>query len=220
MFMSRRLLNNILLIVLLVISFPHIILLVVCQDAEVFRNRNLQFFQMTPQTHPAGSALISRVYNLQFFEMTPEKHPPGDALVRRMRNLQFFQLEPLDYQYQIWILNLRTTDENGNSKTDYQPSEIVYINFTIINIDAQGNMHLYNGIVSILIKDPNQNIVLFTYEHITLLRGESRNYIFAYKIPYEAQTGTYTIKITVYTALPSQGGYGLATNQTTFNITT
>jgi len=186
-------------------------------NADVIRNRNLQIPNLSPNPSDVirfrnlqipslapNNADFIRYKNLQLFELAP-----NNADVIRYRNLQFFQLKPLLYEYKINITSLITMDQNGNPTNNFLKGDIVQFGFTITNLGGAENLPLENGLIAIQIQDPAQTITYLAYTYSDLRRGESKDFIFGYKIPTDAPTGTYTVKVMVFTDWPSEGGLGL-----------
>ena len=146
------------------------------------------------------------------------KLAPNNADVIRYRNLQFFQLKPLLYEYKINITSLLITDQNGNPTNNFLKGDIIQFSFTITNLGSAENLPLENGLIAIQIQDPAQTTIYLAYTYSDLQRGESKDFIFGYKIPNDAPTGTYTVKVMVFTDWPSNGGLGLAIEQAQFNV--
>jgi len=165
-------------------------------NAEVSRTRNLQCLELAP-----NDADLTRYRNLLGLQLDQ-----NDAHVIRYRNLQSFQLEPLLYEFKINVTSLFITDDNDNPKTGFLKGEIVQINFVITNLGGAESLPLTNGLIAVTIQNPSLETIYLAYTYAHLNRGESRNFIFGYKISYEAVPGTYTVKVMIFTDWPSEGG--------------
>jgi len=183
-------------------------------DLYVSRLRNLQCFEMTPQIHPPGDVYISRIRNLQIFEMIPQAHPSGDAFITRVKNLQCFEMAYQIHEIKTNITYIATTDQSGNQTTNFMKGDVVQINFTIHNTGVP----LANGLISIVITNPSDNMVFLSYTFKDFSIGTSESFIFGYRIPQDAPEGIYTVKVMVFTDWPSEGGVGLDVKIATFNV--
>jgi hypothetical protein len=124
---------------------------------------------------------------------------------------------PLDQvlSYEVNITSLMITDQNINPRTSFLRGEIAQFNATIKNT---GNYPVVKGIVSIMIFDPTSTPILFTYTLEDIAVQQTKQVIFGYRIPSNAQLGTYTAKASVYTDWPSKGGIFLDAETSNFTI--
>ncbi len=183
-------------------------------NASVSRLRNMQVFEMTPQVHPPGNASVSRLRNMQVFEMTPQVHPGGDAYISRLRNLQVFEMAYQIHEIKISVTHIATTDQNGNVMSNFTKGDTIQVNFTLHNTGVP----FAGALISIVIQDPSDNVVLLGYTFRDFSVGTKANLIFGYKIPSDALAGTYTVKVMVFTDWPSEGGVGLDAKTVSFNL--
>lgn len=195
-------------------------------NMDVTRYRNLQYFELAP--NPSD---VTRYRNLQFFELAPNPSDvirfrnlmyfqlgPNDADVKRFGNLQYFQLEPLAYEYKINVTSLIITDQSGNPTSNFLRGDVVQFDFVIENLGGLESLPLYNGLVSTVVLDSSNALVFLSYTYEDFPRGASKEFIIGYRIPTDGLTGTYTVKVMVFTDWPSQGGLGLAIKESTFIV--
>ncbi len=213
-------------------------------DAEFSRTRNLQYFELEPNNaditryrnlqfgegapNPSDA---TRFRNLQNLELAPDhadvirnrnlldfRLEPNNADVTRLGNLQYFQLEPLAYEYKINITSLIITDQDGNPTSNFLRGDVVQFEFIIENIGGPESLPLYDGLISTQVLDPSDTVVFLSYTFEDLTRGASKEFITGYRIPSTGLTGTYTVKVMVFTAFPSHGGFGLAIEESVFTV--
>lgn len=177
-------------------------------DAESTRIRNQQYLQVGP-----CDADVFRYRNIMFSELEP-----NNADLIRYRNLQYFHLEPLLYEFKINVTSLITTDDSNNPRTNFLKGDIVQANFVTTNLGGTESLPLTNGLIAVTIQNPNQETIYLSYTSTDLDRGESRNFIFGYKTPYDATPGTYTAKVSVFTDWPYKSGIFINSNSTTFMV--
>jgi len=244
--MKLRFASAIALMLVSLLLFHSLIVYVYCQgNAEVSRKRNLQYFEMMRamdvdllrtrnlqclEMTKAISADVLRLRNLDYFELKRimnadvvklrnyqclELMRTMDADVLRLRNLVYFEMVTPPHEYLINITKMLLTNQEGIPQTNFAKGDIVQIDFTIENI---GSTRLDNGLISILILDPLNTTVLLTYTFETMSPSSTIEIIMGYRIPTEAISGTYTVKVAVFTDWPSEGGIGLEIEQTTFNV--
>lgn len=195
-------------------------------NGDLTRYRNLQFFELAP-----NHADVIRFRNLQYLELAPNhgdiirwrnlmyfELEPNDADIIRFRNLQHFLLEPLPYEYKIAVTSLLITDQNSYPTSDFLAGDIVQFDFVVENLGGSGDLPLYDGLVAVVILDPLDTVVSLSYTFVNLPRGAAEELFFGYWIPFDATAGTYTVKVTVYTDWPSEGGIGLAQETSTFHV--
>ncbi len=173
-------------------------------NADITRYRNLQYPELQP-----NNADVTRYRNLAYLELEP-----NDADVIRYRNLVYIALDEV-IGYEANITSLMVTDQNGNPQTSFLRGEIAQFNATIKNI---GNYPLVGGVVSVMVFDPTSTSVLLAYTLEDIAVQQTKQVIFGYRIPSNAQVGTYTVKISVFTNWPSKGGIFLDTESSTFTI--
>ena len=176
--------------------------------SDVIQFRNLQYFELTP--NPAD---VIKYRNLMYFQLGP-----NNADVKRFGNLQYFQLEPLAYEYKINVTSLIITDQSGNPTSNFLRGDVAQFDFVIENLGGLESLPLYNGLVSTVVLDSSNTLVFLSYTFEDFPRGASKEFIIGYRIPTDGLTGTYTIKIMVFTDWPSQGGLGLAIKESTFIV--
>lgn len=195
-------------------------------QADVTRYRNLQHFELTP--NPAD---VTRFRNLQYFELAPNyadiiryrnlmyfQLEPNNADAKRYRNLQYFLLEPLIYAFKINVTSLTITDQNGSPTSNFLRGGIVQFDFIIENLGGPENLPLYDGLISTVVLDSSNTLVFLSYTFEDLPRGASEEFIIGYRIPTDGLAGTYTVKVMVFTDWPSEGGLGLAIEESTFTV--
>lgn len=183
-------------------------------DALVSRFMNLQAFEMTPQVHPVGNVSVSRYSNLQAFEITSQMHPPGDASTSRVGNVQAFEMEYQIHEIQINTTRLEITDQNGNPVTNFTQGDLIEINFTVRNLGVPFSQ----AIISVTITNPSDSVVFLTYTFEDFSLQMMKTFVFGYRIPSDALTGTYTVKTMIFTDWPSEGGVGLDMDTAAFNV--
>ena len=176
--------------------------------ADVTRFRNLQYFELAP-----NDADVVRYQNLMYFQLEPK-----DADLTRYGNLQYFQLEPLVTEYKIEVTSLLVTDQDGTPTSNFLRGDIVQFDFVIENLGGPEHLPLYDALISTVVLDSSDTPVFLSYTFEDLPRGASEEFIVGYRIPTDGLIGTYTVKVLVFTDWPSEGGIGLAVNESTFSV--
>jgi len=176
-------------------------------NADLLKLRNYLSFELTRTMN----ADIVKLRNYQIHELIRTMN----ADVIKLRNYQAFEMTIVIDEYILSISNLETTDQNNNPKTNFLRGDIVQFHFSVENT---GNPSLYNGLISIEVLDPSENVVFISYLYDNILHGSTEEFFFGYKIPAEEPTGTHTIRAMILTDWPSEGGIGLAIEEATFNV--
>jgi len=119
--------------------------------------------------------------------------------------------------YPLYVQDAFTADQNGNPKSTFERGEIVLVNVTI-EMALQYHNAEYGYFVT-----PTRFLLLlrFTYGYrlvylgfvvAELSPGESRSFGIGFRIPEDASTGDYTVKIMVWSNWLDKGGVALASN--------
>ena len=161
-----------------------------------------------------GNAEVTRTRNLQFFEMTPSVHPPGNASVTRTRNLQFFEMTPVG-PLSTTIASFTTTDFSGTPKTSFGPGNTVLFKTVI---DGTGVQSIPNALVSVMVQDNDSTPLFIGYVYENIEIGKQITVYLGFQIPYDSILGDYTVKVNIFTLLPSQGGEGIGHAEAHFTV--
>lgn len=217
-------------------------------DAEFWRRRNYQAFELertmdidvtktrnyqAHELHRTMGIDLSKTRNYQSFELIRTMNVDVSRLrnylafdlsrtmnvdVTRSRNYQAFtMLNPFELGPAADVRSMRVTDQNGNTKDTFSRGNTVQFEFIVENT---GNTTLVNGLISVQILDPTETPIFLNYFYETLTPGTHRSYVVGYRIPDYGSTGTHTAKVMLFTNWPSQGGSGLDSETSSFNVTT
>lgn len=175
-------------------------------DADLIKLRNFQSFELT-RTMDAD---VIKLRNYEAFELKRTMN----ADVIKLRNFQAFEMTLTINEYGISVSNIETTYQ-GTPQTVFIRGDIVEIHFNVTNT---GDPSLYDGLVSVEILDPSEEVVLLNYFLDDIFHGMTEEYVVGYRIPYLSQIGTYQVKAMVLTDWPSAGGLGLAVQEGTYDV--
>lgn len=163
--------------------------------------------------YAAEGMIVTHVYaNIGNYIITLNVTDSEGAWSTTSKNITIYETGILSIE----IKNLSITDQNGNPKNNFAKGDIAQFNFTIENT---GNLDLKKGLVSIMMLDPSNTPIFLSYTFENINPGAFEELIIGYRIPLDASTGTYTIKIMVFTDWPSKGGIGLDIETSAFNVT-
>jgi len=119
---------------------------------------------------------------------------------------------PMTQQYPLVIESAWTTDMQGNSKTSFARGEFVVVHVKLkypsppayYYYQQPGAPISYLLIVEVL--TPDQEVLALGFTTGTLSPGDSVETGYGFKIPYDAPTGTYKIKVLVWNGWPAVMG--------------
>jgi len=175
-------------------------------NVDLLKLRNYQYLELT-RTMSADVIQLRNYQNVELIRIM-------NADITKLRNTLFFEMtEP--GQLIVDVGSIMTTDQDGNPKATFNKGEIVQFEFVIANA---GNLTLTRGLVSTMILDPSNTPVYLSYTFEDLASGASKKFIMGYGLPLDSPTGTYTVKVMVFTDWPSKGGIGLDVETSPFNV--
>lgn len=102
--------------------------------------------------------------------------------------------------YTVQIVSVSTTDMQGNPKTTFKRGEFVVVNAKIkslLTYESQDYLLIVEAFT------PDDRVIALGFTSGSLAGGQEISTGYGFKIPDDAPTGTYTIKIFVWNGWPA-----------------